>query len=411
MPVSQQIISWGIVLAFIFLVCDHSWWAGALKDRAEKGEFPGTPVYEQALKDLSETNEEIRKKLASGKISPEETARLQYAGIECLSKMGRDWSNFSSGIFQQAEVVYAKNWQPSDRDQWMKSHIKTETDRLSYAKVDFGQKFLDARNVLPRPECLAGIDVEARDFLRLGSWIIKWYYLLVIPIFLVVLVGKHYEGVSIKEEILLQPSRLVWAFLGGPIGLFNLSGVAARVYCYRRLRQQFLANKPWNYGLTRQEDEALWVQVYEPILSFDQAVEKMKGTGKRIRRPLVACILAWLFSLAYHQTGFRVTEQVAIVSVGSQDGQESILVQSAKPPTTKGVSLLTTIVMLAVLPSLLTWPNREKVSEVLVKSTMQPVQHCCWNPDKPRGPPSLLVRKQYTSTTLCLSGLATVTEG
>lgn len=411
MPISQQIISWGIAIGFIFLVCDHGWWKKAIEDKEERGDYPGTPQYEQALKELATNNDELKKRLASGTITPEETAKFQYKGIECLSRMGNDWSNFSSGMYQEAEEIYTKNWKVDDRDGWMKLHCKTEADRRAFARWDFEQKFQEARCRLPRPECLKTMEFKAETAVRLVYWIVKWYFLMTIPAFLIMLVGKRYDGLSIKEELLLQPARLAYACLAGPIGAFSLSGVAAKISCYRRLEQQFLKDKPWGFQISERQKEALWVQVYKPLLTFDQALESLKEAGGSVRKPVTACVLVWILSLTYHHSGFQTNECYLQTITLNAPAEEELSFTNENTPTKRIPSSLENLIMLALLPGIVvTWPREKSVLRI-VKLIVQLVQPFGWSPDKPRGPPNSLVREKSTSTTLCLSELAIVTEG
>lgn len=425
MPFSQAMLSWGIVLFYIVLVCDHGWWAQAIKEREDKGNFPGTPTYNQALADFSANSAEIDGLLTSGMITPDDTVRLQYRGIQCLDKMGKDWSGFSAGFYEKAQEVYARRWKPTDGDKVATLNCKTEADREAYAKWNFQQKFLEAQATAKRPDCLAPLEFRLDTTLYVLYWIVKWYFLMTVPVLMIVLVGKRYEGLSIKEEFLLQPVRLGLACLAGPIGTFSLSGVAAKVYCYGKLKREFLADKASDYRLNSEDEQALWIQVYKPVMTFDQALDSLKSTGKGIRRPIMACLLTGSFAgftLFHASTQIRgVVQEVAVASTVLNDSVETILegaqtlleplmeqatvleaaaestaeriMESTHQVVAKWTSSLVTMALLAILPGLLVWPVAQR-SKYVVLEIAQPTQQPCWRRLKPRGPPSLAKRQQ-----------------
>ncbi|MBP6943177.1 MAG: hypothetical protein KBB55_04005, partial [Candidatus Buchananbacteria bacterium] len=84
----------------------------------------------------------------------------------------------------------------------------------------------------------------------------------------------------------------------GPMGILFNSETGSRTRQYNKLRGRFMTehNQKWP---TRDEEDALWLQTLEPVLRFDQALEQIKQSEQRIRRPLLVVVLSSLMCVRW----------------------------------------------------------------------------------------------------------------
>ena len=304
-----------IVVIFIALVGDFSW----LKDVQPPKMCPGCPAYEACMKEYNETIDSFESTIKTGKITPEQGAQYHAKIWSLRTKLHLSWNNkLDEDVGRKTREIFIRDWQPTaaDTPDWIRVKIHSDYDRQQYAGMYFDSIWIGLQETARmkyenlKPATAAQVRAAAKIVV---FWTVKWYFLLTCPAFLIVLLNKRKVGGSVGEELILQPYRWLSACLGGPIGLACISETADKVILFRQFKRQYLLAHPDTMGiLSRTVKTAIWRQVEQPRLSFDEALASLKYY-KAVHRPALACLLLWLMSI--HQVPAAIKSVTAPVAV------------------------------------------------------------------------------------------------
>lgn len=383
-----------IIVVFIALMGDFSW----LSEKQSRGIVPNTPAWEACLKEYTTTVDSFQAEVEAGKMTIEAGAEYQVKVWSLRTKLGLFDTELMAQIAQETRTVFIRDWQPdANTPDWIKVKIGTEYDRQQYAGMYFDSAFpqfqetarLKYENL--KPPTSAQMWAAARI---IAVWMVKWYFLMTFPIFLIVLLNKREADSSIKEELILQPRRWLYACLCGPIGLASISETAAKASRFRQFRSEYRNQHPEVNQLGPAAEAAIWRQVEQPLLSFDEAIASLKS-GWAVRKPTLACLFVWLLGLfSVHTLAARVAQvqELAVCCQQNQDGDYQ---------TESGNSQW----LAAITPPLLELPELGVVVEVVgtkwigVKSEIRLAT-------SPRGPPAAVKEQPQEIISLSLDCIA-----
>lgn len=384
----QSIRGWLILIVFVLLMGDFSCMMNLPSYRVS----PGTPEWELCVKDFSQAMRAFQDSVKADKVSLETNADLQIRIVSLLGRM-EITGNQPEIIARKSIDMYVRNWRPDPSwpeslrkslladDNLRRVRVRTEFNSLwTYYQEAARMNYGNTRPLLA--------DVSGLACLK---WLLKWYYLLTLPAFLISLLYKRDNGSGIKEELILQYQRWSLAALAGPLGMAIMSEKAAKSYRYSLLLNEFHKEHPERWWPNPDEANALWRQVEQPLLSFDEAIASVRD-GTVVRKPALVCLLVWLVSVQ-HGSASKSETASAAVFLTTSDGQEDC---SAKASGSGHHPLL-----LAMLPQ----PFEEAMPIVTVTSFWTvgvEVKSTVRLTESPRGPPPADKEQHRTRMSLFL---------
>lgn len=214
----------------------------------------------------------------------------------------------------------------------------------------------------------------SKDLRDLGWWLVKWYWLLTCPVFLIVLLNKRETGSTIKEELVLQPWNWLLACLTGPIGLACVSKTAALVWRYEKLRTQWQSEHS-GYWPDEEVREVIWRQAEQPLLDFDEALTSVNLY--QVRKPILACLLIWLLHLNFFPAAAKAVKgcRQTIACAMTQDEEDGVKANGSDNS-----------LPLAILPPSVTMIKAQTVTGI-VETDWQESKPAVRLAKSPRGPP------------------------
>lgn len=180
------------------------------------------------------------------------------------------------------------------------------------------------------------------------------------------------------EELVLQPRRLLTACLFGPFGLMAISDTAAKAYRYRQLEDEFYVKNRRNPN--DEEEQAIRRRVEDPLLQFEQALELVRTSSERVRRPLAVCAIAWVLGLMSQPTLRQILPQLVACETLSQAGDNNVKSAGGDDDPSGKNSLL------AILPAAVGWQVEEGEKGGLIAQENVP-RDVLWEAVLARGPP------------------------
>lgn len=385
-PISQTVLSWMFVIGFIFVMTGSSFWKEVAKDVAKHNAervFAGTPEYDRAMKEAESIVAEVRQSARDSNLTIKSAAEAQMKVIAKTAKLEEKFGGFTAEICQLAESNFIANWQPpkemsEDAVEFLTNNPERKRWHLDWS---FHQEWTlaqdEARKLFPETDAPLR-NVGILDFLRLFAWILRWYYLLTIPSLMIFLTNRKYKGDSMFEELVLQPRRLLTACLLGPFGLMAISDTAAKAYRYRQLEDEFYVKNRRNPN--DEEEQAIRRRVEDPLLQFEQALELVRTSSERVRRPLAVCAIAWVLGLMSQPTLRQILPQLVACETLSQAGDNNVKSAGGDDDPSGKDSLL------AILPAAVGWQVEEGEKGGLIAQENVP-RDVLWEAVLARGPP------------------------
>lgn len=389
-PLSQILISALVILLFVVVMGDWSFIAGSFERRQAQIAVWNSPEGQKLRGEIFQMRADLIQKAQDKKLTIEEAAKAQNRFEEICIKIGEDWTDHTTLACRLSRKVFVDSWQP---EPWRTSVFKkmcAEEDqfRRQQANSIFTTEFITMQSELNEA---SGKTITSQDFKRFGLWLLKWYFLFTLPALIIAFINMKYVGKKVMEEILFQPREILLACCFGPIGMFAISDVAGEIKRYNRLRRQFMADKEWGYRLSQAEENALWLQVMEPMLKFEQAIELVKDPSNVVRKPALVCSIIWIISLFSGSLG-KVLEPAynAVVSI------QTALVETETEENNNGEGgsgndQFDNGFELALLPVRTTQTVLTTVEMKMVDTWQYPVSSRA-PPGKPRGPPAVVRR-------------------
>ena len=379
-----------ILVAFIALVGDFSW----MSENRPSEVLPCTPEWDACMENYQTTLKSFQSAIKAGKISLEEGAEydMKIWSLRSTLRIGQD--RVMREVVQETRRVFVNGWQPDAKTpDWVKEEIKTEEDRQGYAGMYFDSVWVELRETARlkyenlKPPTSAQLWAAVRI---VAIWMVKWYFLMTCPAFLIVLLNKRQAGSSIKEELVLQPQRWLLACLSGPIGLACISETGAKVTRFRQFRDEYFAQHPDVNYIGPAAEAAIWRKVEQPLLSFDEAITLVKS-GMTVRKPAFACLIVWLLGLfSVHALVVRVVQVQELVVCCQQDEADGVKTENGNFRW-----------LAAIMPQLPELPELEIVVSIVgakwteVKSEIRLAAG-------PRGPPSAVKEQPQEIVSLSL---------
>jgi hypothetical protein len=285
----QTAVSWIIVIVFIALAGDWQTFADYWEKRSQELEASkvsiNSPEGRELLYEIRDAIKETDAHALDGTITPEFTAQQQNRIWDASCKLDINHSPYVRRVYNTAIASYLEHWEAPagldlDNVWWGKDP--------EYKKVHLEDRF--SREMLlerERNRSTTNDDEIVPMLGRFAWWLLRWYYLLTIPSLLIVMINLVFARKSVREEVIIGYRYWLRAVLGGPIGIFCNSETASRIKRYHELRSQH----KWE-RLSAEEEDALWLQTLKPLLKFEQALEEIRQSEQRLRRPLLVVMLS-----------------------------------------------------------------------------------------------------------------------
>lgn len=318
MPLGRKAIIFLILAVFVGIVGDFSWVPKAVEKEKERMALWDSQQGKEYLREISEIVSYASQQASAGTFSIEDCVKTRWRLLWLIEQLGIENSSEPGIVYDAGRESYIQNWQMDDSlNENLKKILETDPiHRTAWIKSEFSRK-IQLKNEELRPDNMPPIELNLK---KIGLWLVKWYFLMTIPGFFIMLVCMRHAGKKVKEEIILNWRRILLAAIFGPLGLCVASESAGRMRRYYRFRDEFLTDKGWDYRLSQAEEDAIWIQAMEPVLRFDQAMAALKESGGKIKRPALACFLAWMIGLVnIHSSHFAKAPTVFIVTVSSND--------------------------------------------------------------------------------------------
>ncbi len=325
----QTIVSWIIVIAFVALAADWQSVGDYIAKRNKEIEASkvsiNSPEGRELLREIRSAIKEIDAHALAETITPEIAAQQQIRVRDAGRKLSIDDTVYLQRAYNTAMESYAKSWQPpAGLDTTRISWMKDPDQRKTWIENEFMDAFIMARDgraegAINNPEFRAGLA-------RLGLWILKWYYLFTIPSILIVMINLIFARKSVREEIIIGHRYWLRAALGGPIGIFCNSETGSRIRRYHELRNQYFAQYGWKH-LDAEIEDALWLQTMKPLLRFDQALQEIKQSEQRLRRPLIVVVLSSIMCVRVVPMGHHDIKSPMTSVVAPDDGGHKLSMQ------------------------------------------------------------------------------------
>ena len=324
----KDLLSWAIVIIFISVVGDWSCIAKRAEERERERVLVGSPEFSKLLKERSEILDRVKEAADKNTLTAREAVEAQNRVVAIWNKTEVESSTATSFIIQTFKESFIRNYKfPEDTPQYFKERYAGEYGRRTRAEevyhFEINQAIAKYRNTGRKP--FSGGDLLSGLF-----WLVKWYYLFTIPTILIVLMNVIFAGKSIAQKLWFDGRRIVLACFAGPIGVSLISESAGEIMRYQKLKAQYLEGKD-RWHLSKNEEEAIWIQVMEPYLQFGDALKKV-GTVT-VKKPAIVCFVLWLLSLSMSSlAAARPPQQpeVTIENVAEAGTQEVIKEKSIK---------------------------------------------------------------------------------
>lgn len=299
-----------IVIMFVLLAGDFSWFTSLPSGHV----LPGTPEWDRCVKDYSEAMRFFQNSVKEDNVSLEKNSDVQIRVSNLLDRMGITGSQ-TELIAVKSREIFIRNWvsdNPWPKDK-KKSPLEKEARRRSEAETEFHIQWICGQDLATKKYNGEHSSLLAKvGWFACTKWLVKWYFLLTLPAFVIVLLHKRDKGSSVKEEAVLRYQEWLLAFLSGPIGMLVMSGTGAKSYRYYQLLEQFRLENPERFWPEPEEEQALWRQVEQPLLDFDQAIAAVRS-GEVVRKPALACLIVWLLGIFHASVAVKqATEPVAV---------------------------------------------------------------------------------------------------
>ena len=349
-----------------------------------------SPEWDQALKDLDEATNLAFNKVKDNTITMEEACQARAKIVDLKLRMGLDYREPSDTIIKGAREVYLRNWQIPQEFSDERKAICQDDEKLrsDLAADDWQRNFLVVDDQARGQYASQRIDGMA--FVWLLAWLFKWYYLMAIPVFFMVLLDMKYLGQNLKEEILCQPGRIIRLCCLGTGGMLMISHSAGLAYAYDKLRRAYLADKPLGYRLSGLEETALWKQAAEPVEHFDELLEAVKASGVvAVRKPLFAASIAGLMGISLCSFGKGQMNPTACVIVQVAASPEVVITAMPEAEdTTSKHKIVPTIekLLAAIMPQPVEVVVSNEVVKVVVACRLEP-KSVFWASNRSRAPP------------------------
>ncbi|MFA6254250.1 MAG: hypothetical protein WC640_03320 [Candidatus Paceibacterota bacterium] len=409
MPTGQILISVSLILVALALGINWSWVEG-FSFETPAALIEGSPEHEAKSEEYFRIKKDLQMGVEKGTMSVKDMILTVRKGNALALEIGFGYVD-GKEIHKLAKAKFIERWQPKNGE------ILDRITRMQMAGIEYEEQVREAVNEDSQKGTIA--QQYGDDCFRVALWWLagtcfKWYWIMTVPIFLIVLLDLRYAGKKVSEELILRPLVFLKACSLGPIGFFLMDDAPGRACRYNKFRKTFLATKPYGYELSEEENQALLRQAEQPVLAFEEALGVFTTSGQLLRQPAMVCCMVWLMSL--NISGMKSTivpnPQVTVCAESIATPQLTIPHTMKEGSAGKSRDKAQTDRNVLVVTGVEEAPVMTE-REVEFQSIAQPVQQCRWNPDQPRGPPESLVWRQYTcATTLCSSGLATsVKEG
>ncbi len=235
------------------------------------------------------------------------------------------------GLFKQAQNNFPWASAPVSRNSVMLS----QKDRLKNH-----WRWKQAETNAPIPQGHEPISISFKGVLSFGKWLL-WSYLKFLPCsFLLILFHILRRRRSVWQELILRPRFFLCNVLKGPVGVAVYNGVdPAFEWRYAKARTRYMWDNK-KHSLSETEENAIWLQAREPLLTFNQALQRVKEMPDLIvRRSKFAVIVSYLMMITLTPVlamsgGFnqKPTEQVNVQSDGifSETEEEDASVEKQK---------------------------------------------------------------------------------
>ncbi len=296
-PLAQVILSWVAIVVTILVFADWSW--VSQKWQKEKS-FCSSQECLAAQEQMNSLLLEAQKKSEANTLTPLEAQRIQYRLVILKQNLPVILTGKSSDrvVIDLARECFVRNWKVAEEaPKYYKQLYSTdEAARRQEAGMRFNSSIIEAQDQVLK-ENGEQISLSSKDLLNFFLWLLKWYMLMTAPSIFILLLNKRFKGEKVREEFLLGWSRLILASLFGPIGILTISEKGAKNKRYYKLRSQYIKKRSGNFWLTSEEEAALWLQAEEPLVRFDQAMERVRQSGGRVTRPALICFTISLISL------------------------------------------------------------------------------------------------------------------
>lgn len=418
MPWGQRLISAGLIV--MTLVLGGNWeWLGNLDFENNLQLTRGSLEYKKTAEEFCSLKRKFQEGVEKGGLSVKEMLKIAWRIDELNIKLGLILSHAESisGFDSLMRKKFIERWQPGPN---FPREVRDETERQLIARQVYDQECNEACAERDGPNGAIGKTYGDDWFGKAVWWLaktsFKWYWLMTLPLLLIVLLDIVYSGKKLREELTLRPLVFLKATACGPIGFLVMDNAPGKAYCFNKLEREYLSNKPCDYRLSEAERQALLRQVDEPLLAFNEALDAFLASGQLLRQPAMVCAMVWVMGIVfsfqikgnadlYRPTTIASSAESGLAEVEAKKEVVAPAEKKSSPSQKEKYKLIALIIAPA---NELSAP---KGDEERLQEIVQPIQRCCWKPDKSRGPPRMLVREQHTSATLCPSELATVMEG
>lgn len=415
-PISQTVLSWLFVIGFVFVMTGSGFWKEVAKDVAKHNAervFAGTPEFDRAMKEAEDVVAGVRQSARDSSLTIKSAAEAQMKVVAITAKLEEKFGGFTAEICELAESNFIANWQPPKEMSRESVEFLTGNPERKRQHLDmlFHHDWImaqdEARKLFPETDAPLR-NVGIMNLLRLVAWVLRWYYLLTVPALLIFLTNRRYKGDSVFEELVLQPRRLLTACMFGPFGLIVISDTAAKALRYRQLEDEFYLK----YGRrpNDEQEQAIRRQVEKPLLQFEQALEQVRTSSERIRRPLAVCAVAWVLGLMSQPMLRQILPQPVACESLSRAGDNNVKsVSGDDNPSGKELPL-------AILPAAVGWQVEEGEKGEPIAQENAP-RDVLWEAVLARGPPPaaeeqpLSMNDSALSTAQCGKGMCHEEDG
>lgn len=170
-----------------------------------------------------------------------------------------------------------------------------------------------------------------------GRWAVS-VYLKFLPFALILILFHLWRRhQSIWQELVLRPRFFFFNILKGPVGVVIYSGIDP-AFEWRLANARFrYMQKTGKHYLSDIEEKALWLQAKEPLLTPEQALERVKGMPEiLIRRSGVAVAVSYLLMVMSAPVmavsgGFNQKPPEQAVQVSTDESREGFALVREKP--------------------------------------------------------------------------------
>ncbi len=383
----MKVRAWMIITMCVLLFADLDFVAQYLAAGPSERMQVGTPEWNQKMKEFVAAKNMESKLAGNQELTMSKAVELQHQ----MYDLGEDLGLYPCGgsratryVYEDCLKIYTCNWHPpndwSEQDrnkaeQW-EPDLKEERVRNIFWGL-WGKECKEYNEAHPRinrpPETITGARI-----LVLLYWLVKWYSLMTIPALLIFLLNRRSAG----EMVLGQPRRILLACCFGPIGILAISDDAVRARSYNELSSWY-QREYCKTRLEKKEKLALWQMVDNPLLKFEEAVGLI--SGRKFRRPALACLLAWLIGMWLSPVPKNVIRYVAVAFVSSEQNLPEAKVKGGSDPS----------MLMAIMPTEVEVQYEEVT--VVVEEEQAEVSWLYQLAENPRAPP-VAVKEQHENS-------------